>query len=581
LKFTPKQPVPRFNRAFFDGTEPFTIIGSGQIGGKAQGLAFIRDTLAEHITPDEFPDVTVNIPRLVVVSTEVFDVFLRQNHLHETAYSDEPDDRIAHAFQRASFPAAFIGDLMALIAKVHQPLAVRSSSLLEDAMFQPFAGVYATKMTPNNQFDVETRFHKLVEAVKFVWASTFFKEAKAYIRSTSAHIEDEKMAVIIQEVVGHRSGERFYPHVSGVARSYNFYPMGKAKPEHGVVDLALGLGKTIVDGGLCWTYSPAFPRVRPPFGSVREMVAQTQSRFWAVNMGKPPAFDPNKETEYMVEAGIDDAEHDGALAQVASTYDPQADRLNPGIGQSGPRVLTFAPLLDLNVIPLNNLLKRLLKLCEEAVGAPVETEFAITFDEQHSGAARFGFLQVRPMVVSNETVDIANDDFTADKTLIASSAVLGNGSVEGIADIVYVKPETFEAKHTPVIAAELEEINKRLVEQKRPYLLIGFGRWGSSDAWLGIPVNWSQISGARAMVEATLPGMNVDLSQGSHFFHNLSSFQVSYFSVRFDGPLPIRWEWLSEQPVIAETAFVRHVQLSRPLHVRVDGRCGKGVITHD
>ncbi|HEY3296352.1 MAG TPA: PEP/pyruvate-binding domain-containing protein [bacterium] len=580
-KFSTPHHAARFQREFFDSSEDFTYIGSGEFGGKASGLAFARALLSSGFSADDFGDLLINIPRLTVVTTDVFDAFMSRNRLYEVALSDAPDDRIAHAFQKADFPSEFVGDLMALIRKVHQPLAVRSSSLLEDALYHPFAGVYATKMIPNNPFDPDARFRRLVEAVKFVWASTFFQEAKAYIRSTEQSIQSEKMAVIIQEVVGQRYGERFYPNLSGVARSYNFYPQGHAKPEQGVVDLALGLGKTIVDGGVVWTYSPAFPRTRPPFASARDMVKLTQSEFWAVNMGKPPAFDPIKETEYMLQPGLREAEEDDALRFVASTYDAASDRLSPGTGVDGPRVLDFAPILDLNEVPLNNLLKRLLKRCEEAIGAPVEIEFAMTLDSRRRVPPRFGFLQVRPMMVSHEQVDLEEENLEGPNVLAASSTVLGNGTVNTLCDVIYVRPEVFEARHTRQVAAQIATMNRALVDAKRPYLLVGFGRWGSSDPWLGIPVNWSDISAAKAIVEATLPEMNVDLSQGSHFFHNLSSFQVSYFAVRHDGMYHVDWDWLDQQHTVAQTPFVRHVHLEKPLRIVVDGRSGRGVIYHE
>ncbi len=573
--------IPPFDREFFTSSKEFSRIGSGGLGGKANGLISIRDTLAEGVHPNDFPRITVSIPRFCVLATDVFDAFIERNDLSHVALSDLSDDHIAHAFQKAEFPAAHIGDLMALVAKVHQPLAVRSSSVLEDEMHHPFAGVYATKMIPNNSFDVETRFHKLIEAIKFVYASTYFQKAKAYIDSAERQIENEKMAVIIQEILGERHHDRFYPTLSGVARSYNFYPMGKAKPEGGVVDLALGLGKTVVEGSLCWTYSPAFPAINPPFGSVRDMLEQTQVEFWAVNMGKPPAYDPIRETEYLVQPRLADAEQDETLRFIASTYDPQSDRLSPGTGGQGPRVLTFAPILQLEAIPLNQLLTTLLKLCEQASGASVEIEFAMTLDSAHGLPARFGFLQVRPMVVSNEPVEIDKASLMGEKVLLASESVMGNGTLNTIRDIIYVKPEIFEAKHTRIIADELTELNKNLAAERHPYLLIGFGRWGSSDPWLGIPVSWSQVSAARVIVEATLPQMNIELSQGSHFFHNLTSFRVSYFSVHHDSPYKIQWKWLERQDKIVETRYLRHVRLSSPLQMKVDGRTGRGVINYE
>jgi hypothetical protein len=569
---------PRFERAFFDSTEDFTVIGAGSLGGKARGLAFIQQILSSNADLSPFPNIDVGIPRLTVLSTDAFDAFIKENDLRAIAASDEPDDRIAHAFQKGSIPATIVGDLRALIEKIHQPLAVRSSSKLEDALLHPFAGVYETKMIPNNQVDVETRFRKLVEAIKFVWASTFFREAKSYIRSTGRSADEEKMAVIIQEVVGRRHDERFYPDVSGVGRSYNFYPMGHAEPKDGVVNLALGLGKTIVDGGLAWNYVPSYPRANPPYGTLRDLLYQTQTSFWAVNMGKPPAYDPIKETEYLVQLDLDAAEADGTLRYAASTYDAASDRLVSGTAIEGPRVLTFAPLIRLDPYPINELLQTLLRIAERAVNAPVEIEFAITLPANSNEKARFGFLQMRPMVVSSEEIVVTDEDLDAPENLAASAAVLGNGSNEGISDIVYLRRDTFDTSVTRTIAAEIEGLNRALVESGRPYLLIGFGRWGSSDPWLGIPVKWAQISGAKAIVESSLPGIQADPSQGSHFFHNITSFRVFYFSVRHTDRYPIDWDWLDLQDLAMETPHVRHVRLTRPLRIKVDGRTGRGVI---
>ena len=569
---------PRFDRAFFSSTEDFTVIGAGSLGGKARGLAFVRQLLESEIDAARFPNIDIRIPRLTVISTDAFDAFIRENDLTDIAASDESDDRIAHAFQRGSIPATIVGDLRALIQQVHQPLAVRSSSRLEDALLHPFAGVYETKMIPNNQLDAESRFSKLVEAIKFVWASTFFREAKSYIRSTGRSAGEEKMAVIIQEVVGRRHGDRFYPDVSGVGRSYNFYPMGHAEPRDGVVNLALGLGKTIVDGGLTWSYVPAYPRANPPYGTLRDLLYQTQTTFWTVNMGKPPAYDPIRETEYLLKLDLETAEADGSLKFAASTYDAASDRLVYGTAIEGPRVLTFAPLIRLDAYPINELLQTLLQTAERAVNAPVEIEFAITIPADSSERAQFGFLQLRPMVVSGEEIVVTDEDLAAEGNLAASEAVLGNGCVNEITDLVYVRPDSFDTSLTRTIAAEIDQVNRKLVEAGRPYLLIGFGRWGSSDPWLGIPVKWAQISGAKAIVESSLPGIQADPSQGSHFFHNITSFKVFYFSVRHTDRHPIDWGWLDRQDLVLESPHVRHARLSRPLRIKVDGRSGRGVI---
>ncbi len=571
--------VPRFRRKFFNSDDIITRIGTGSLGGKALGLAFIREELKSRVDLSKYPNLTLNIPTLAVIATDFFDSFMKLNNLYDIAYSDLPDDRIAHAFQNASLPAELNGDLRALISDVHKPLAIRSSSLLEDAIYEPFAGVYATKMIPNNDPDTDSRFRKLVEAIKFVYSSVFFREARDYIKVTKQSVENEKMAVIIQEVVGLRHWDRFYPDISGVARSYNFYPTSHAKPEDGVVDLALGLGKTIVDGGMAWNYSPAYPKSVPPYNSIGDLMDQTQNKFWAVNMGKPPEYDPVKETEYMVQGDLKDAEMDGTLQHVASTYVPERDRISPGVMGKGPRIINFAPILINNQFPLNNLVKDILKACEDATGTAVETEFAITIDSRDkSKPIRLGFLQVRPMVVSHARIEVSENELEGDNLLLASNKVLGNGALDYLQDIVYVKPDVFNAKNSPAITGQIEQLNRNLVSDGIPYLLIGFGRWGSSDPWLGINVNWGQISGAKVIVESTLPNMNVELSQGSHFFHNITSFQICYFSVRFDSKYKIRWDWLEQQKVVAETEYVKHVKLEKPLSVKVDGRSGRGVI---
>ena len=570
--------LPVFDRKFWDGIFRFTRIGSGAIGGKAAGLAFIKDLLARDADKTTFADIEVNVPTLAVVGTDFFDEFIRQNSLAELPFEQLSDGRIGNTFQKADLPVELLGDLRALIAQVKSPLAVRSSSLLEDALGRPFAGVYATKMIPNNQFDADTRFRRLVEAIKFVYASTYFREARAYIRATGCDPREEKMAVILQEVVGRRHGDRFYPDIAGVARSFNFYPMPPARPEDGVVSLALGLGKTIVDGGIGWTFSPAHPK-KSVFGSVDELLQGTQTEFWAVNMGKPPAYDPVNEVEYLVQANLSDAVTDEVLANLASTFDPERDRLVPGASSHGTTVLNFAPLLVLEALPLNQVVKALLAGAENAVGAKVEIEFAITIHEGHDHPrARLGFLQVRPMVVSDEVVEIKSEDLSDRDAIVSSERVMGNGVNDTIQDIVFVRPEHFSPLKTRVIAEELDAINQQLAEQGRTCLLIGFGRWGSSHPSLGIPVDWSHISAARAIVEATLPAMNVELSQGSHFFHNLSSFRASYFMVQHDRGFGIDWDWLNAQPLVQETEFVRHVRPVEPVSVRVDGRSGCGVI---
>lgn len=571
--------LPAFDRKFWDGNFRCTQIGTGSLGGKASGLVFIKDLLAGQINSGMFPGVEISVPTMAVVATDCFDEFIAQNRLADLPFVEMPDVRIAHAFQQADLPVELLGDLRALTMQVKTPLAIRSSSLLEDALGRPFAGVYATKMLPNNQPEADSRFRRLTEAIKFVFASTYFREAMDY-RSACVATSEEKMAVIIQEVVGLRRGERFYPDISGVARSYNYYALDPARPEDGVASLALGLGKTIVDGGFAWTFSPAYPQNPPPFGSVQAMLKNTQLDFWAVNMGKSPAYDPASETEYLARATLFDAESDGALELLASTYVPERDRLVPGTGFAGPRVVNFAPMLVQQQFPLNAIIRALLAAAEKTVKAPVEIEFALTLRRRRDGTltARVGFLQVRAIVVSDEAVEITAQALCDPRAVVVSDMAMGNGSTRDIADIVFVRPESFSRVVTPAIAQQLGSINQQLQREHRPYLLIGFGRWGSSQPSLGIPVDWSQISGARAIVEATLPEMDVEFSQGSHFFHNLSSFRTKYFLVRHGARRGINWDWLNQQPVVRETEWVRHVRPAANLLVCVDGPTRRGIV---
>ncbi len=563
----------QFDREFFDPAHRFKTIGSGSLGGKAHGLATAQRVLSTRFDASSFKRIEVSIPSLTVLRTEVFGDFVRRNRLDEKVCPDDPDEAIARAFQSADLPVSVVGDLRALIEQVHTPLAIRSSSLLEDDLSQPFAGVYRTKMIPNNQPSADDRQRRLLEAIKLVYASTFFREPRGYLAATGRGETRDQMAVIIQEVVGTRFRDRFYPHISGVARSFSYYRSGHAAPEDGVVNLAHGLGKTIVDGGVCWTYSPAWPTAPAPFASAKELLKGTQSTFWAVNMGRPPEHDPIHETEYLLRGTLADAEEDGTLSRIASTWDPESGRIRMGIGTNGPRVLDFAMLLAFRDLPVNDLVRSLMKLFEDELGAPVEIEFAMTFDPH-----RFGFLQVRPMMVTGDVVIVDDADMRSSRALLSSDRVMGNGSIDGIRDVVYAKAAASGPLDTRAIAGELEKINFGLVARGTPYLLIGFGRWGSSDPSLGIPVVWSQIAGAKVIVEAMRPEMNVELSQGSHFFHNLSSFRVPYFSIPLSGRASVDWKWLEQQPAVAETDHVRHVRLGEPLKVRVDGRSGRGVI---
>lgn len=570
---TPLQELVPFDRNSNDPAERIRVIGSGEIGGKARGLALLNQLVSSAQVEPIYGEISVGVPTMTVLRSGVFDAFVESNQLTRYRDGEHTDDQIAHAFQKAELPFHVLGDLQALVEGIRTPLAVRSSSLLEDATFEPFAGIYSTKMIPNHQFEPGIRFQKLTEAIKYIFASTYFSSAKSYRVATGHPHEEEKMAVIIQDVVGSRHHVRFYPELSGVARSYNYYPVGRSKPEDGVVSLALGLGKTIVDGGMVWSYSPARPRIGPPYGSVNELLKNSQKEFWAINMGTPLVYDPIKETEYLVQEDLATAEHDGTLDYLCSTYDPQSDRMALGKANPGPRALTFGPLLQLNKLDFNDLIKEILAICEDKLQHPVEIEFAMTFSPPS-----LGLLQVRPMVVASQTIQLTAEDLAQGNLLAASENALGNGCLEDIQDIVYVLPEQFDLAQTRKIAGELAEINTSLVEGNRPYLLIVFGRLGSSDPWLGIPADWGQISGTRVIIETYQDDFSVEMSQGSHFFHNLTSLGVNYLALPKTSQYQVDWNWLETQPEVQRTDFVRHVRTKSPLSIKIDGRSSRGII---
>jgi len=570
--------ITSFQRNASGSVNHFSYMGNGELGGKAHGLAKIKNYLGSFTSEHPVDEVEIGIPPLTVITTSFFDQFMEMNHLYDIVGLEMSDEKLAHHFQKSELPPLLNGDLRSLISKTNIPLAIRSSCLLEDSLESPFAGVYQTKMIPNNQSDTSSRFRKLAEAIKFIYASTFFRNARNYMKSTGNRLESEKMAVIIQKVVGQRYYNRFYPNLSGVGRSYNFYPIGDAKPEDGIVSLALGLGKTIVDGGMAWSYSPEYPHISPPFNTINDQLKQTQNKFWAINMGKSPAYDPIKEIEYLILLHLGDAEYDNTLKYISSTYDPASDRINIGTSSRGPRIINFAPILELDQIPLNQVIKNILQLCESYFKAKVEIEFAMTFPSQTHKLSGFGLLQIRPINISMEMVSIPADEINGKNCILSSANVLGNGTRSSIQDIVYVKPDKFDFKYSRAIAKQLEQMNRSLMENNQPFLLMIFGRLGSSDPWLGIPVEWGQISGARAIVEAKLENIHVDLSQGSHFFHNISNLKILYFSLNQSETSTFDWNWLEIQQTVDETEFVRHIHLPSPLTIKVDGRKKQGVI---
>ncbi len=570
--------IADFSRDDYKAHATFLRIGGGSLGGKARGLAFFDTILKNYIKPSYFPEMTIAVPRSIILCTDIFTEFMADNELFAVVLENLDDDTLLERFLEARFPARVEEDLRTIVARNPVPLAVRSSSLLEDTLYQPFAGVYATLMIPNSHPDPEVRFRELKRAIKYVYASTYMRSARNYLEATGHRLEEEQMAVIIQHVAGKPYGPYYYPNFSGVARSFNYYPFGDAKPSDGIVNLALGLGKTIVDGGVCAQYCPAYPTVMPQFMSRKDYYANSQRKFYALNLEAEFLNRRPSEEANLAHLDIKEAEKHGTLHPVASTYDARDDMLYEGTFREGLRVVNFAPILQSEMIPLSRILNLLMDLCKTAMNCDVEIEFACTLGDGKEEKAGFHFLQVRPMVKEEGTVDLHLDQVKREDILVLSKQVLGNG-VYRVEDVVYVKPKAFDGSKTRQMAREIGVANSKLREEDRPYLLIGPGRWGSADPFLGIPVRFSAISGARVIVEASLPNMLPDPSQGSHFFQNLTSFQIAYFTVRhYRADERVDWAWLDAHEAAWETDYIRHLRLEVPLEIRVDGQTGSGMI---
>jgi len=555
----------------------FLRIGSGSLGGKARGLAFVRHLLRTRRIVKRFPGIRIAVPPAVVIATDMFDQFLAENNLSDFALHCDDDSEIQQRFLDSSLPATLTDNLKAFLEEVRYPLAVRSSSLLEDSQYQPFTGVYETFMLGNQQPDLQVRLDELSEAIKRIYASTFSQHAKAYVRATPYRLEEEKMAVILQQVVGALHGPRFYPDFSGVVRSHNFYPVEPMTYSDGIAAVALGLGRTVVDGGKCISFCPRYPRNLLQFSSVEDILSNTQTEFCALELdGVANGTGPGhlREARY----GLDVAEADGTLHAVASTYSPENEAVYDGLSRAGPRVVTFAPMLKHGLFPIASILDVLVRAGEDALGNPVEIEFAVRLPRGEE-PAEFGFLQIRPLTLARDHQDLAITNLVPSQLVCHSTKVLGNGRIENLCDIVVVDSHRFERSRSPQVAQAVAHFNATLSAENRPYLLIGVGRWGSNDPWLGIPVEWDEISGARVIVEAGFRDFRVTPSQGSHFFQNLTAFQVGYFTVNPDaGEGSLDWQWLAEQPAVNERECVRHLQLSEPLKIVMNSRTSQGVI---
>jgi CheY-like chemotaxis protein len=567
--------VADFDRESFDPRAPFFVrIGGGSLGGKARGLAFARDLLAREPAIRNFAGIEIDVPPAIVLASDCFDRFLADNALLDFALNHSDDEEIERRFLAAPLPADVVAALEHFVRAVDWPLAVRSSSLLEDSQHQPFAGVYETFMLANDRGGPGERLDRLAAAIKRVYASTFGQRVKAYLRATPYRLEEEKMAVLIQKVVGARHGSRYYPDFSGVARTHNFYPAPTHRSEDGIAAVALGMGRTVVAGERCLLFSPRRPHHLVHASSVEDQLSHSQREFWALDFDdRDGAVAAMREARF----GLDVAEADGTLGAVGSTYSPDSHAIHAGIARSGPRLVTFAPVLEGGLFPLAEILALLLDLGRQGMSRPAEIEFAVRLsrgDEPHE----FAFLQIRPLVQAERFEDRDLDAIAPDQLLCRSPMVLGNGSIE-LHDVVMVDHDRFDRSQSQAVAREIARYNAELVAQERPYLLIGVGRWGSADPWLGIPVTWEQIAGARVIVESGFRDFQVSPSQGSHFFQNLTSFQVGYFTVNPEaGEGLLRWDWLAAQPAVSERGMVRHLRFERPLLVHMSGRSNEGVI---
>ncbi|MFI5180368.1 MAG: PEP/pyruvate-binding domain-containing protein [Thermoanaerobaculia bacterium] len=573
--------VADFDRTTFDGSAGFVRIGGGSLGGKARGLAFVNLLLEDQKLRERFPLVRISVPPAAVLGTDVFDRFLEVNDLRDFAISADDDTAVLRRFLESPFPEEVNQDLGAFLQVCRWPLAVRSSSLLEDSQYQPFAGVYETIMLPNNSPSQHGRLSQLQNAIRRVYASTFSNRAKAYLRATPYRLEEEKMAVILQRLVGSAHSGRFYPSIAGVARSHNFYPSPPGRSEDGIAGVALGFGESVVDGDACVRFCPRFPQHIVPFSSVKDIRQNSQREFYALRVAEPAGelpLRPPPEGTGLLRFGLETAEQDGTLDPVGSTYSHENDAVYDGISRPGVRIVTFAPILKHGVFPLAEILAVLLEMGADGTGAPVEIEFAANLSTPPDTPKEFGFLQLRPLAVSRESYDLEIGDVPRDALVCQSRMVLGNGRLDDVRDLVVVDFHRFDRNRSLAAAAEVAAFNHELSARGTPYLLIGVGRWGSADPFLGIPVRWDQISGARVIVEAGFRDFRVTPSQGTHFFQNLVANSTGYFTVNPElGEGFVDWEWLAAQSAAAGH-YVRHIRLDGPCIVKMNGRRNEGII---
>ena len=571
--------IAEFDKDRFDEYTNFSRIGEESIGGKARGLAFLNNVIQQRRLFNNYPNCIINVPRTVVLSTDIFDEFMETNNLYKIGLSDLPDKEILDYFVNGSLPGRIHQDLYSLISVVRKPLAIRSSSKLEDSHYQPFAGIYSTYMIPVLEHDVPRTMELLTTAIKSVYASVYYKSSKAYIEATSNVIDEEKMGIVLQEVCGNRRKNIYYPTFSGVAQSINFYPIAPEKIGDGIAKIAFGLGKYIMDGGVSLRFSPRYPKKILQLSSSRQMLQDTQKYFYALNLDANSFKISTDDSVNLLNLKISEAEGDKSFKYVASVYDYQSDIVRDGLNYEGKKIITFSSILQHNAFPFAEILKDLLEIGQTEMNLPVEIEFAVNLNVPKGEPFIFNLLQIRPIVDTEQGPKITVDELNPGDTILYSEAALGNGLFKNIRDIVYVPPGRFNAASTKEITLQIEKINESLKQEKRGYVLIGPGRWGSSDPWLGIPVKWAQISSARIIVESGLEDYRIDPSQGTHFFHNMVSFHVGYMTINpYINEGFYNHEYLDRLPACTDDQFIRHVRLDKELIIKIDGKSNRGVI---
>ena len=570
--------VVEMQRDKFDHSKRFIQISGGSLGGKARGLAFAQKMIRSSNLRKRYPEVNINIPHVAVIGTDSFDQFMRENNLWNNALSDKSNKQINNLFIKSSFNKSLMESLKLFIKSVKYPLAVRSSSLLEDSQYQPLSGMYATYMLPNNQSKVNERLDDLVTAIKLVYASTFYQDPKSLISRSVHRIEEEKMAVILMEMVGQNYNDRYYPTFSGTAQSFNFYPISYMKRNDGVAHLALGLGRTIANGEKSLRFSPKYPGILPQYYSIKATIESSQNSFYAMRLNEKNSSSLKNEDKNLSSFSLKIAEKDGSLKWSGSVVSNEDNIIRDTLAQNGTRVITFTPILKWSMFPLVDILNDLLEMGKDSLGCEVEIEFAVNIFEDENKSPEFSLLQIKPMVMGGSR-ELINMDNESSKSILCNSKVtLGDGFIDNVQHIVFVDPKKFRAANTKTIAKEIHQINNAMLN-KSPYILVGPGRWGSADPWLGIPVNWEHISGASAIVEIGINDFPVDPSFGSHFFQNVTSMRLGYFTIDNDSKEEsFDHNWLKKQKIIKNKKFTACYELERPLRIKIDGQTGNGII---